>query len=360
MIKKNKWKLLVSSIIILLPILLGLIFWNDLPEQVTTHWGADGNADGWSSRPIAIFSLPVFTFIIHWFCIFFTAKDPKNKEQNNKVFGLVLWICPTVSLFASGMIYSASFGKELHANLIGLLVIGLMFVVIGNYLPKCKQNCTIGIRVKWALENEENWNATHRIGGKIWVVGGLLMMACMFLPEAIIPWILVISMAVLAVVPIIYSYQYYRKQLKAGTATITPIQKSKAAKTITIVSMVFVAVILIFVGFLMFTGDIDVKYGDTSFSIEASFWDDLTVGYNAIDSIEYRENDDAGTRTYGLGSPRLLAGAFQNEEFGSYTRYSYVGCDACVVLTVEGKTLVINGVDKESTKKIYDELVARK
>lgn len=345
MIKKNKWKLLVSSIIILLPILLGLIFWNDLPEQVTTHWGADGNADGWSSRPIAIFSLPVFTLIIHWFCIFFTAKDPKNKEQNNKVFGLVLWICPTVSLFASGMIYSASFGKELYANLIGLLVIGLMFVVIGNYLPKCKQNCTIGIRVKWALENEENWNATHRIGGKIWVAGGLLMMACVFLPEAIIPWILVTSMAVLAVVPIIYSYQYYRKQLKAGTATITPIQKSKAAKTIAIVTMVFVAVILIFVGFLMFAGDIDVKYGDTSFSIEASFWDDLTVEYNAIDSIEYRENDDAGTRTYGLGSPRLLAGAFQNEEFGSYTRYSYVGCDACVVLTVEGKTLVINGVD---------------
>lgn len=360
MINKYKWKLLISSIIILLPILMGIVFWNELPQKMTTHWGVDGNADGWSSRPFAVFALPVFMLILHWVCIFFTANDPKNKGQNNKVFGLVLWICPAASLFASGMMYATSFGKDLPADLIGLLLIGLMFVVIGNYLPKCKQNYSIGIKVKWALENEENWNATHRVGGKVWVVGGLLMMACVFLPKNIIPWVLVISLTVLAVVPIVYSYQYYRKQLKEGSANHHMIPKSRISKIIAIMSIVFVVLILVFVGILMFTGDIDVEYGDTSFTIEASFWDNLTVEYNAIDSIEYRDNGNAGTRTNGLGSARLLAGAFQNDEFGSYTRYSYTGCDACVVMTVKGKILVINGVDSESTKNIYTELMARK
>ena len=218
MIENNKWKLLVSSVAILLPILVGLILWNDLPEQMTTHWGADGNADGWSSRTFAVLGLPLILLALHWVCIFITSKDPKNKGQNKKVFGMVLWICPIVSIFASGITYAAALGKEFNMEIIGLLLIGLMFVVIGNYLPKCKQNYTIGIKVKWTLANEENWNATHRFGGKVWVIGGLLLMACVFLPEALIPWVLMIALTIMAAIPIVYSYAYYKKQVAAGTA----------------------------------------------------------------------------------------------------------------------------------------------
>ena len=212
MIKNNKWKLTLSSILILLPILLGLIFWNELPEQMTTHWGADGNADGWSSRSFAVFGLPLIILALHWLCVFFTVKDPKNKNQNKKVFGMVLWICPVLSFFASGMIYAGALGKEFDIEVITLLFIGLMFVILGNYLPKCKQNYTIGIKVKWALANEENWNATHRLGGKVWVIGGLLLMACVFLPDTIVPWALIIILPVLAVIPVVYSYLYFKKQ----------------------------------------------------------------------------------------------------------------------------------------------------
>ncbi len=360
MIKRNKWKLLISSIIILLPALFGLISWDRLPEQMTTHWGMDGQADGWGNRSFAVFALPVTILIGHWFCILCTMRDPKNREQSGKVVSMIMWICPAVSFFASGMVYAAALGRELQPDFVGILLIGLMFVVIGNYLPKCKQNYTIGIKVKWTLENEENWNATHRICGKIWVAGGLLIMACVFLPEAIVPWVLVISMAVMAVIPTVYSYLYHRKQIKEGTAVITPMSKGKSNKIIVKGSLVFMVIIFLFTGFLLFTGDMDVKYGDISFTIEASFWPDLTVEYDAIDSIEYRENDHAGTRTNGLGSFRLSAGAFKNKEFGNYTRYSYVGCDACVVLSVKGKILVVNGIDEESTKNIYDELMARK
>lgn len=360
MIKNNKWKLLISSIIILLPILFGIIFWNELPEQMTTHWGADGSADGWSVKAFAVLGLPLFILVLHWVCVFFTSKDHKNKNQNKKVFGMIWWICPILSVFANGITYADAFGKEFNIGTLTLILIGLMFLVFGNYLPKCKQNYTIGIKVKWALQNEENWNATHRMGGKLWVIGGSIMMACVFLPETVIPWAMLILLPVLAVIPIVYSYAYHRKQLKEGTATITPIPKSKADKIVTIVVVVLVAVCLIFVGLLTYTGDINVKYKDDSFTIEVSFWYDLTVDYDAIESIEYREHDDPGSRTNGLGGARLLAGAFENKEFGSYTRYTYVGCDACVVLTVDGKILVVNGSDAESTKAIYEKLIAIK
>lgn len=163
----------------------------------------------------------------------------------------------------------------------------------------------------------------------------------------------------LAVIPVVYSYLYYRRQLKNGTASVTPILKSSVSKAIVIGCAVFVAAILVFIGIIMFSGDIGIKYGDESFTVDASFWNGITVEYEAIDSIEYRDNIDTGIRTYGFGSPKLLAGSFCNEEFGDYTRYSYAGCSACVVLNVGDKILVISGADAESTRNIYNELTAK-
>lgn len=81
---------------------------------------------------------------------------------------------------------------------------------IGNYLPKCRQNYTIGIRVKWAVENEENWNATHRFAGKVWAVGGVLMMGCSFLPEEISIYVFVALTIGLSLLSAGYSYYFYK------------------------------------------------------------------------------------------------------------------------------------------------------
>lgn len=359
MLKKNKWKLLISSVIILLPMLFGIVFSNSLPEQMATHWGFDGNVDGWSSSAFTIYGMPVFMLAIHWLCVLFTWKDPKNKNQNNKIFSLVLWICPVASLFSAGLMYATAVGSEISVEIIGFLLLGLMFVAIGNYMPKCKQNYTIGIKVKWTLENEENWNATHRLAGKIWVTGGILILVAAFLPLKISHFIMISSMLALAGIPIIYSYWYHKKQLKEGIASCEPVPKTKTQKIITFVSLGIVAIILVFVGYLMFSGDINILYNEASFTVEASYWNDLTVEYSAIENIEYRETDANGARTYGFGSAKLSLGKFRNDEFGNYTRYSYVSSDACVVLTVQGKILVINGKDSESTEKIYNELISR-
>jgi hypothetical protein len=110
---------------------------------------------------------------------------------------------------------------------------------------------------------------------------------------------------------------------------------------------------------MMFAGSMKIEYGDTAFTLKITFWSDLTVKYDAVDSIEFRQSDAVGTRVSGLGSARLLAGNFRNEEFGNYTRYSYTGNDASIVLKVEGKTLVIAGKDVNSTQNIYQELLER-
>ena len=210
MIKRNKWKLIVSSIVILLPVVAGLIMWNSLPREMATHWSFNGSANGWSSRFFTVFAMPLFMLVGHWICIAVTALDPKNKNQTRKAMGLIFWIFPFVSLFASTMIYADAFGIDFGRNTIYTVVLGLMFVVIGNLLPKCKRNYTLGIRVKWALESDDNWNATHRFGGKVWFIGGLIVALCGFLPGAAIYYAAFTAIIILAILPVIYSYIYYR------------------------------------------------------------------------------------------------------------------------------------------------------
>jgi len=360
MIKRNKLKLIFSSILIFLPSVVGLLLWNRLPESMTTHWGADGNADGFSGKAFAVFGMPLILLAIHWLCIFFTTKDPKNKDQNHKVFGLVLWIIPLISIFANTIVYAVSLGVEFDAMTYTLLLIGLMFTVIGNYMPKCKQNFTMGIKIKWTLANEENWNATHRFAGRVWFICGILLMICAFLPESWFMYLIVGGIFVLVMMPAVYSYLYYKKQVKLGTAP-EKIQLS-TSKTFKIGGPIGVAVaiiIAIVVVFICFTGDIQYRFDSKSFTIEASYYNDLTVEYDVIDSIEYREDCKAGSRISGFGSPRLSMGVFKNSEFGNYTRYCYTKCETCVVLKVDGKTLIINGMDKKSTEAIYQELISR-
>lgn len=119
-------------------------------------------------------------------------------------------------------------------------------------------------------------------------------------------------------------------------------------------------VITVFVVVLLFTGDIQMQYGENSFTIKASYWEDKEIAYSDIESIEYLEDGKSGSRTAGFGSPRLQMGNFHNGKYGDYIRYCYTSCEAYVELTVAGKTVVVNGADRESTQAIYDALLERR
>ena len=85
MIRTHKRGLILSSIAILLPMIVGLILWNRLPDQMVTHFGGDRVPDGTSGKAFAVFGLPVILLALHWLCVFITTKDPKNSGQNPKM-----------------------------------------------------------------------------------------------------------------------------------------------------------------------------------------------------------------------------------------------------------------------------------
>ena len=362
MIKTHKRQVIISSIVILLPILIGLFIWNFLPDRIVTHWNFNGEADGWSGKGFTVFGLPMILFVAHWICVIFTSFDSKNKEQNRKVSSMVLWIMPVISLLMCSLTYAIALGYEINIGIGVRILFGLMFLVFGNYMPKCKQNHTIGIKVKWTLRNEENWNKTHRFAGRLWVVGGVFILATLFIPLDSFVYIFFPLVLVMAFGPMIYSYIYYKKQEKEGRVNAEDVELTPSEKKTTKISAVVGISILILAIVLLGTGNFEVTFGEEALTIDATYWDDATVGYAEIDAVEYREHDDpkaAARRTFGYGSFNLLMGEFENGEFGSYTRYTYMACDANIVLTVEDKVLVFNGKDEATTKEMYEQLLQK-
>lgn len=216
MIKENKKKLIITSIVILLPILIGLILWNKLPDQVPTHWNAQGEVDGWSSKVFAVFGLPIVLFAVHWMCILVTSVDPKKQNIEGKVLWIVFWICPIISLLVGMLSYGAALGVEFKVDKIMLAIMGIMFIVVGNYLPKCKQSYTVGIKLPWTLNDEENWNRTHRMGGKLWVISGIILLLSMLLSTSAMAIVVLAVVGVSVLVPTVYSYLLFREKEKRG------------------------------------------------------------------------------------------------------------------------------------------------
>ncbi len=211
MIKRNLKTMILTTVIILLPIVAGLLLWNQLPDQIPTHWDINGEVDTWSDKAFAVFALPLFIAAIHWVAMLVTSADPKNKDIDGKMLHLVLWICPVISLLCNGMVLATAMGIGISVEVVMPLVLGAMFLVLGNYLPKCKQNYTIGIKVSWALEDEANWNATHRFAGWVWTIGSLVIMATAFFGSF---WIFLPLVLIMGFAPMVYSYLYYRKHRK--------------------------------------------------------------------------------------------------------------------------------------------------
>ena len=355
--KFSKWKIILSSILILLPSVFGLLIYKLLPQEMAIHFGLNGKANGYGSPMTIVMILPLIFLVIHLLCFWMTDKFYKGHSQNKKVVELVYWMIPIACIASMASIYAIAFDLSVRISLMFYLLFAVMFIVIGNYLPKCRRNHMMGVKIKWTLANEENWNTTHRFTGKVWFWCGIACLPCTFVPDLYFIYPFLAILAVVVIAPFAYSYCYYKKQMKEGTYTddgFVP-QLSQKAK---IAVLAGITALLAAVAVLMFTGNLEYRFDEDKITLEASYYEDITVDFADIEKIEYMENVNLGTRIYGYASFRLSMGVFENKEFGRFTRYTYNGCDTCIVLTVNGKTVVLNRYDETQTKKLYEEIRA--
>ena len=205
-IKINKKLVLFTSILILLPSLVGCVFWNQLPEEIPTHFNLLGQADGYNHKMSAIFGLPTLMLLMHWLLLFLMIKDPKSSNISSKIQLLIYWIIPFVSCLSMISIFGESLGYSMMSGLLAQIFMGVVMIVIGNYLPKTHRNYIIGIRLPWTLENDQNWRKTHRLAGKIWVLGGLLLFLNSFV-QLYVYWVFFLTLFFVVIIPSVYSYQ---------------------------------------------------------------------------------------------------------------------------------------------------------
>ena len=345
MIKKNLWKYILSSVLTLLPVLY-LIPLSSYSEIIKMGFG-------WG-----FVIIPIVTCLINIALLVIESIQYRKYEQSPKITNLTYWVIPFTSIYVSSMIFALASGLEISVSILVAPLLGVMFIVMGNYMPKARQNRTFGIKIKWTLESEENWNATHRFAGKLWVVLGVLMLLAAFLPETAFIVAFVVILTVAVVTSILYSYVYHKKQLKEGSGEITTTSFTKGDKKATVITIVGVITVLALVAVLMFTGKLNFTCEAEKLVIEATFGGGMEINYDDIDSIEFVESPVAGGRISGFASAKLLYGWFKNDQYGNYIRYTYANSDCYVLMVVNGEQIVIADQNSESTKALYDKIVA--
>ena len=199
--------------IALLPILYLGSIWNSLPELVPIHWNLEGEIDNWGSKYTLIglvFLMPILTYII---MLVVPNIDPKKRiEAMGGKYDQFKFILVAFMSVLSIFIVYISKNQKLSSPGIIFVLVGILYIFLGNYFKVLKQNYFIGIKTPWTLENEEVWKLTHLLAGKLWIIGGLaVVILSLIVPEDINFYIFLSITAVISIVPIVYSYLIYKK-----------------------------------------------------------------------------------------------------------------------------------------------------
>ena len=208
-LKEYKMSLISGSILTVSPSLAGILLWNRLPEKIATHFDQhnlgqrlEQQADGSFWNSVSAFADPSVLRD------FFTANDPKRKNINRRIFTMVLWLVPVVSVITCMSIYGLALGMDIDIGVIVNIMVGIMFIILGNYVHKVKQNYTVGMKLPWTLNSEENWNRTNRMTGWILILSGLLFLMNSLLLKTEIVFAVIL---LVILVPMIYSFILYKK-----------------------------------------------------------------------------------------------------------------------------------------------------
>lgn len=209
---KNKIKFKKESVIsviisILLFAIVNLLFYKKMPETLPTHWGFNNKIDGYSSKFTTLITTPLLLIFLNIFSCFMLDNDPKNKDKNNFVITIGKATIPLVMLITFVISVFYGLGKEINVMVIISIFVGFLLILIGNYLPKTKRNYTVGIKLPWTLNSDENWNKTHRLAGYFFILGGIFFLLTPFIGNE---YLIFLTFMIIGIIPAIYSFYLYK------------------------------------------------------------------------------------------------------------------------------------------------------
>ena len=212
-IKLNLKTELIPIALILVSLAASFYFYTNFPSTVPTHWNYKGEIDGWSSKAFAAFFFPILNIGLYLLFLVIPYLDPKKDRYQQfakvyHVFKNLFVIFMTAIYFLVGL---AGLGYSVSVGSIVPISVGVLFLILGNYMGKIKSNWFMGIRTPWTLSNETVWNKTNRLGGKIFILVGILLIVGIVLPPAIFWGLFIVGIAITVIVPMVYSFVLYKK-----------------------------------------------------------------------------------------------------------------------------------------------------
>lgn len=209
----TKTTLVVSIVLIAAAVLVGIALYARLPDPMPAHWNAAGQVDGYMSKFWGVFLVPIITVVLLPLFLVIPHIDPL-KANIAKFLGAFNWFIVgfvAYMLLIYGLIIAAALGYQFNMTTILLPIVGLLFIGIGYMLNKAKRNFFIGIRTPWTLSSETVWDKTHRLGSKLFMLGGAVTIVSAFFGEAGI-WLMLAVMLAAALIPVVYSYILWRQE----------------------------------------------------------------------------------------------------------------------------------------------------
>ena len=174
--KMIKWKILLITVIVcILPVLLGLILWDKLPDTMPIHFNIYNEADNFSSKGFAVFILPLIMVVVQFFSCFIYDINAYNNGERIKFERVVKWIIPVMTIILQTIIIGYSLGYNIDIRRVVALLVGVMFIVLGNYFPKLDYVKNYDVDTSLARK-------INRFIGIMTVVLGFIFLISAFLP----------------------------------------------------------------------------------------------------------------------------------------------------------------------------------
>ena len=207
----RKW---IPPLIVVASIIASILVYSQLPGSVPTHWDASGRVNGWSDRAWGAFVIPVILLVMWGLIRFLPRIDPRG-ENYVKFGGAFEGMFISVMLFLLALhfvVLRAALGYHVDMQRIIPIAMGLMFVAIGFFLPRAHPNWFVGIRTPWTLSSDVVWEKTHRLGGKVFVTAGVLIVLSAFIVPHSAHVAMFALIAISAAILLVYSYLEWRRE----------------------------------------------------------------------------------------------------------------------------------------------------